>query len=1451
MTRKLFNDCKITNDESQPVKLVDVSVDTLNKTYIFIFAADKLITSDYYQEILTNLRVKFCDVKITLKFTIADCSLKNIDNNKIINYLQYFRKIDEKIDGILHDVPITVTDDAICLQAVNEFKKNFIVSNIDLLQNYLAQIGLPDVKIEVKAMAKEKVAERVEELKAKQEEKIQEIAVDTSNRPRALWGDDITSKKPLKISEVIDPQNMLRNVTVEGVVYEAEIREFPKSALLTFSIADEHGTTITCKSFTGFMNKPPTYQHLASLKTGMVVKVSGQKEYDKFVSDEVITVTSVLVISNETPISNRKDESNEKRVELHLHSNMSKNNGVGKIEDYFKLANYFGHKSVGITDHYGVESFVSGESYGKKYNIKPIYGVEATIIDDPILCFNSNEQLIADQTFVVFDLESTGLSANMNQIIEIGASKVKNGMIIDSYQTFVKIDEPLSPFITELTGITDEDLKMGIELKDALLQFRMFIKDCTLVAHNATFDLQFLNSNYLKTLNVIIENPVIDTLQLSRFLSPERTYHTLKIISKLYNVKLDSSEHHRADYDALKTAEMFIGMMDKFADLGLVTLNDLNAKNNINKSRGNHVLIYAKTQESLTSLYELVSISNTITYHLEPRILRSDIERLRDQLIIISSGCKNGEIIDGYLNKTEPEFKKLFDFYDFIEILPPPQYCELIANGTFTSFEQIETMHKRIIEITNSKNILVVGNGNAHYTEPNLSITKEILLSNDYRASKVSKNSNGVEVFTDKIKFKSTLEGKVDKIRNQFYKTTDELLADFNYLGEDLAREIVIKNTNIVADMTDELVIVPEGLSTPEILGVDNKMETMAYEFAHKHYGNPLPNVIEERLSRELKSIIQSGYSVVYYISHKLVKHSLEAGYLVGSRGSVGSSVVATFMEITEVNPLPPHYVCPHCQYSEFVEGGLVSSGFDLPKKMCPNCQTNLHRDGQDIPFETFLGFEGDKVPDIDLNFSGEFQEEAFEFVRSAEKLNDNELFDVDHAFRAGTISTMAEKTAYACTANYFDLIDKNVRKSDIAYISKELNGIKRTTGQHPGGIIVVPKHQSIYEFTPVGYPADDVTKSWRTTHFDFHSIHDNLLKLDILGHDDPTMLKRLEELTQIDPKTVDIVDEKVMGLFSGTESIGITEEQILCELGTQGIPEFGTSFVMEMLKDTKPKTFGELIQISGLSHGTNVWLGNAKDLIDSETCELKQVIGCRDDIMVYLVYQGLEPADSFRIMEKVRKGKGVASDDIELMRSKNVPEWYIDSCQKIAYMFPKAHAVAYVLMALRIGYYKVYHPLQYYCAYFSSRVSDFDAPSMIRGSESLTNKIEMLTSSTSDLGDKSMSDVKRKNILNSLKISLEMVERGFSFMKFDLNLSMAKDFVVSADGQGLIMPFIAIEGLGEKEAQSIVDERKKSSFMTIEDFRSRTGLKKKSFEQLEIFGVFENLEETNQVTLF
>lgn len=1445
---KLFEDINITVDNDQPLFVKNVDVDLYASSWTVNLLAERLITSDYFAKIDNQFNSHFKDKvkKVIITLTLKDSDFKKIDKERIIHYIDYFKKKNGRIDSSLSAIRYSVSDNGVNFEIMNSFEQNLLNSCLPLLKSEFSRIGLREVEFNITKVNEEVAKAKMEEIFAKREKELERPIVASKPKTKVAWGDDISSRKSLPLSEVVDPHNMINNAVFEGVIFDLELREFPKTALLTIMVADDAGTTMICKSFTGFMGKPPTQSHLAQLKKGMVVKIAGKRTYDKFVRDEVIEMNSVMILNESKPFTLRADTSADKRVELHVHSKMSKNNGISSMDDYGRLAKHFGHDAIAVTDHHGVQAFVEAESIAKKYGLKIIYGVETTIVDDPILCFNPNDDLLSDRVYTVFDTETTGLSANMNKLIEIGATKLKDGIVIDSYQAFIKIDQPVSAFTTELTGITDQDLASGMELKDALLEFKKFCSGTVLVAHNAKFDMQFMNANYKKELNYIIDNPVIDTMELSRFLNKERTYHTLKILCKNYGVALDSKNHHRADYDAEKTAEMFSKMLVEVDNLGITTLAELNTANDINKSRGHHALIYVKTQEALRDLYELVSLSNIRDYFREPRMLKKDIERLREDLIIVSSGCQNGEIIDAYLNLTDEQFKKTFDFYDFIEILPPSQYAELIDNGTFNDFTEVETMHKKIIEIANNKGIKVIASGNTHFTEPELYTAKEIIMAKDFKATKTKKNKDGIEEFIDKIKFKSLVASKKAKYQGQFFKSTDEMLDIFSYLDEETRTEIVITNTNIIKDMVDVLKIIPDDLFTPEIEGVDDKLVEMVNDYAHERYGQELPQIIVDRLAKEVNSITKYGFSVIYYISHKLVKHSLDNGYLVGSRGSVGSSLVATFMEITEVNPLPPHYVCPKCKVSEWIMDGSYGSGYDLPMKDCPTCNVDMIRDGQDIPFETFLGFEGDKVPDIDLNFSGEFQGQAFEFVRSRERLNDPELFDYAHAFRAGTIGTIAEKTAFAYVRNYFELLDKPTRKSDILYVSKNLDGIKRTTGQHPGGIIVVPTHRSIYEFTPIAYPAEDMSQPWQTTHFDFHAIHDNLLKLDILGHDDPTMLKRLFDLTGVDPKYVNITDPKVMELFSGTASLGVEPDKILSDLGTQGVPEFGTNFVMEMLKDTKPSTFSELVQISGLSHGTDVWLGNAKDLIDEGTCVLKDVIGCRDDIMVYLMYQGVEPSSAFTIMEKVRKGKGVTDAEIAIMKKEGVPDWYIESCQKIKYMFPKAHAAAYVLMALRIAYYKVYYPLHYYAAYFSSRVSDFDAPSMIRGSESLKNKIEMINNFEDE-----MSDVKRKSILNSLKMSLEMVERGYTFDTFSIEKSEAFNFVLNDAETGLVMPFSTIDGLGEKEAIRIVEERTAGPFMTKEDFKKRTKVKKKSFEQLEVFNVFEGLEDDNQVSLF
>ncbi len=1437
------------DDESNNLQIKNVDYLLNKKEVIINLTGENILHYDLYLEITKKLN-DYLNVDDSYKIIYKYHPKKQIYSPEtLINYYHHMLEQSKDLKLILSNVSIKVDKDnnIVTFNLNSKHDEKIIKFQENKIKETLKNYGFSDLKFvyHYKEITDDFNKEMEDKIK-KSEEKI--IKKSSENKKVAknikLFGDDYTSAVKIQIIDIVNPSNQLKKVTFEGKVYNKELRDLKKSSLLTIMVTD--GTSsIICKTFTGFGNRPPKYEDLNKINEGMKLLITGNKAYDKFINDEVIDIDSITILETEDKITSREDTSVNKRIELHTHTKMSTNNGISLIKDYMKIAKHFGHEAIAITDHNGVQGFVDAEKYSKEYDIKPIYGVEATVVDTPLVIRNVKNLQIEEPTYTIFDLETTGLSANFNKIIEIGAVKVKGQQIISRFQTFIKIDEPLSKFTTDLTGITDEDLANGISCKEALKDFKEYYKDTVLVAHNATFDYQFLNKNEISELNEQVDVPVLDTLELSRIINEENTFHSLKILAKKYGVQMDSSSHHRADYDSEKLAEIFISMQKQIQNdfPHFKTLEDLQ-NTNVNKSRGFHELIYVKNQKGLSDLYKLISISHTDDYLLEPRIRTKYIKDNQENFLVVGSGCIKSKLIDYYLNKTEEELQQLIKYYDYIEIHPIKQYSELISNGTFKSEDDIKKMHVDLIKIANAVETKVIASSNAHFINPDLHKIKEVLLGKDLRANKVKKDKGtGEDIFPDIQKFKNLVQEKTDKFQSQYYHTTEEMLDAFEHI--DNKEEIVITNPNDLNSQIEEVQIISKELFTPEIDGVEKKLTNMVYEHAKNIYSDNLPKIVEDRLKKEVNSITKYGFSVIYYISHKLVKYSLDHGYLVGSRGSVGSSLVATFMDITEINPLPPHYVCPKCKYSEFFTDGQYASGFDLPNKTCPNCDEQLIKDGQDIPFETFLGFEGDKVPDIDLNFSGDFQAKAHDYVRSKEKLNDDELFDYNHAFKAGTIGTLAEKTAFAYVKNYFELLEADTRKSDILLYSKECEGIKRTTGQHPGGIIVVPNHLNVYDFTPVQYPANDKTQSWQTTHFDFHSIHDNLLKLDILGHDDPTMLKKLYDLTGVDPKYIDVSDEKVMQLFTSTKSIGIDDKEYFT-LGTLGVPEFGTDFVMGMLKETKPSTFSELVQISGLSHGTDVWLGNARNLIEQGICKLKDVIGCRDDIMVDLMYQGIEPKVAFSIMENVRKGKGLTSEEIAILKEKNIDEWYIDSCQKIKYMFPKAHAAAYVLMALRIAYYKVYYPLEYYCAYFSSRVDDFEPISMLKGVDGLKKRIALL-----DEFDNDMSELKKKNLLNSLKMSLEMTTRGFNFLKFDLNKSQAFEFIIDKENNGLIMPFSIIDGLGEKEAISIVEQREIKPFVTKEDLKKRTKIKKKTLEQLEFYNVLDELEESNQMSLF
>ena len=1109
----------------------------------------------------------------------------------------------------------------------------------------------------------------------------------------------------------------------------------------------------------------------------------------------------------------RMDNSEEKRVELHLHTKMSAMDAVSSAGDLVKRAAKWGHRAVAITDHGVAQAFpdahkaVCGLRKAGK-DIKVIYGIEGYLINDT--CPGTHlSDLDPNGSFVVFDIETTGLSPKECKITEIGAIKIEHGKITDKFSQLINPGVPIPPNITDLTGITDEMVADKPHIDSVLPEFLEFCHGCAVVAHNAQFDCGFIRYNAAE-LNLEFHNKTVDTLKLSRELFPNERKHSLDAICKRLGVSLEN--HHRAVDDATATAEIFL----KFVELAHKNKDDADEVINIDtrpellKRQKYHIILLAKNYVGLKNLYQLISKSNLKYFYKKPIMPKSVIEQFRDG-IIIGSACEAGELYRAILDgKSDDELLDIAAFYDYLEIQPLGNNSFMLRNGTVTSTTELEDINKKIISLGDKLNMMTVATCDVHFMDPKDAMYRRVLL--------------GAQGFSD-----------ADEQAPLYLRTTEEMLDEFAYLG-DRAKEVVITNTNKIADMCEVIQPVKDGSYPPSIENCEQDLVDMCHKKAHRIYGEVLPDIVQKRMDKELDCIVNYGYSVMYMIAHKLVKKSNEAGYLVGSRGSVGSSFAAFLSDITEVNALCPHYVCPNCKHSEWFEHGEYPTGIDMPDKNCPECGTKYKKDGLMIPFETFLGFKGDKVPDIDLNFSGEYQATAHKYV--------GELFGEGYVFKAGTIGTIADKTAIGFAKKYYEQKGIDAPEEELMRISRGMVDVKRTTGQHPGGIIVCPKTMDIHDFCPIQHPADKKDSDIITTHFDFHSIHDNLLKLDILGHDDPSTIRMLEDLTGLNASELPLGDPKVMTLFSGTEALGVTPEQIGSKVGTFGVPEFGTSFVRGMLVDTKPTTFVELLIISGLSHGTDVWLNNAQDLVKAGTASLAEVIGLRDDIMVYLIQHGLEPGTAFKIMEFVRKGRaakeGMPEEFESAMRENNVPEWYIDSCKKIKYMFPKAHAAAYVMMALRIAYFKVYYPAEFYIAYFTVRADLFDAALMTKGVEKVKSEMHRLI-----LKGNTMSATE-KSIYTILEICLEMYERGIKFLPVDLYKSHARKF--RKIGNDILPPLNAFAGVGDAAADAIMNAAQEGKFLSKEDLKNRAGITKAVMETLEENGVLRDLSDTSQI---
>ena len=1256
---------------------------------------------------------------------------------------------------------------------------------------------------------------------------------------------------------------------LRGTVVYSEIRPGRNSATATFIITDQKDSIFVKKRLMNDSEK----RFANEIQIGLTMLVEGMALYDNYYGEVIINAYNIAKSNTVLPKTNRLDEAKQKRIELHVHTKMSALDGVNTMEEYVERAKYWGHSGIAVTDHGSVQSFPDLFALSKQHGIKGIYGLELTYVNDEAIRIASGSKsgLLSDQTYIIFDIETTGLSVLYDSIIEIAAFKVKNSQTIDRFQTYIDNKIVLSEFTKEFTVITYSKLKGAPSLKQALQSFLTFAKDGILVAHNANFDVDFVKEKTLQLGLEWQEPPFIDTLVLSKTLFPSRQRYSLDSIAKLLGVQL--TNHHSASEDAEALKEIFMGLLaevkKQVASLKFNDLNLLLRREEFHKiPYPKHISLLVKQQAGLKNLYKILSAASTDFFDREAKVMKTYLDKHRKGLIV-SSGCRNSDFFEIALTKNHEALKQAASYYDLLEVQPPSSFAYLRFDNPQWK-EQLEDVIKRIVQVGKELGILVVATGDVHHLDPEDLIYREIMI-----ATPLVGGGGFHKLNSEKEK------------PSQHYLTTDEMLAEFAFLGEDVAYELVVTNTQKVFDMIETIEIFPKELFAPtdEFLaekGVPSirvKVENMVHQKAKKWYGESLPGIVKRRMDKELTSIITHHFSTIYYISHLLVKKSLDDGYLVGSRGSVGSSFVATLMDITEVNPLPPHYRCPNCQFTAFKKteeekalDGLtpfeeehqkwfdhVDCGYDLPDFACPNCNHPLKKDGHDIPFETFLGFKGDKVPDIDLNFSGDYQGEVHKYIRT--------LFGENYAFRAGTIGTCASKTAFGMVREYFEKRstpeEGKKRRAELDRLAQGIVGVKRTSGQHPGGIVVVPNNKEIYDVTPIQYPGDSTDKEWKTTHYDYHSFESNLFKLDVLGHDDPTMIRYLMDLVIehplefpfSQPEDIPIDDKQVYKMLSGTDIIGLKPEDIKSDVASYGIPELGTNFVRGMLRDTRPQNFAELVKISGLSHGTDVWSSNAQDLVlgkrnEFGRIEFKDIIGCRDDIMVDLIAYGMPPTLAFEIMEFVRKGKAPANPEkwatyADKMKAHKVPDWYIWSCSKIKYMFPKAHATAYVLMAMRIAWFKLYRPIYFYSAYFSKRANVFDVTAMVSGENGLSRKLDEIT----EKGDGASQ--RDKDLQVVLELALEMVKRGFQFRPIDINTSHATNFLITPDQKALIIPFIALESLGLTAANSVIDARKEKPFVSIEDVQSRTKLTTTHMERLADLGSFGELREQSQLSLF
>ena len=1318
-------------------------------------------------------------------------------------------------------------------------EKNNLLDHLEDINNFLQSYCLEPISLNININNDKKEEIKQEMAKSKNAVKTKE---ENSNIVLGVHQDG----DAIEIRNIIGE---MKNIILEAYIFgiEALERKGQKATAYIINLKVSDYTDSMLVKIVRF-NEEEFNKINKNLKEGKWLRIYGSAEMDNYLKQIVFNAKSIEIISSKDKVI--EDKSEEKRVELHLHTKMSQMDGVVDAIKLVKFARSLNHKAVAVTDHNCLQAFpdlyhavcdINSKIENEEDKFKVIYGSELNIVNNTIdLIYNLKEYSLLDEEYVVFDTETTGFTPFVDQMIEIGAVKIKNGVVTDRFDELINPNRKLPDKIVELTNITDEMLEDKDTEENVTKKFIAWVKDAPMVAHNAKFDIGFIEAAYSKYNLGEFTNTVVDTMSMARMLYPNWKNHKLSTLVKNLEVPWDESAHHRADYDSEGTAIAFYKMAKQADKMNIETTTKLygsvNQEELIKFSKPFHMNVLVKNKVGLKNLFKIISYANTkyLFKNSEPKLPRKELDTYREGLLF-GSGCVNGEIFNEAFTKEDEELAKMMQYYDYIEVQPPECYAYLINSDDtrIRSMADILGHLNKIIRVARDAGVLVCATGDVHHLKREDKIYRDIIIAQKTNGKLHPLNRNGITP------------------PDMHFYTTDEMLEAFAFLDKDLAYEIVVTNPNIIASKCEIVEVIIETGGIPFSPKIDNSKEIvkeMVYNRAHELYGENLPEIIEERIDNELKGIIGGGFDVIYLIAQKLVKKSNDDGYLVGSRGSVGSSFVATMMGITEVNPLPSHYRCPKCKLSLFknengedlaIEYGI---GFDLPDKLCPNCNTLMQKDGEDMPFATFLGFNADKVPDIDLNFSDLNQAAAHEYTKV--------LFGVDNVYRAGTIGTVAEKTAFGFVRGYCEKLNISMRNIEIERIAKGCVGVKRTTGQHPGGIVVIPGYMDVFDFTPYQYPAEDIDANWRTTHFDYHAIDQDVLKLDILGHTDPTQLRMLQDLTGIDVKTIPFDDKETMGIFLSPKPLGVTKEQILNDTGTLGVPEFGTPFTIGMLRDTKPTTFAELIKISGLSHGTDVWLGNAQELIKKNIVPFKEVIGCRDDIMVYLIQNGLEPLKAFKIMEFVRKGKASKDPEgwakhVEVMKEAGIPDWYIDSCHKIKYMFPKAHAAAYVMSAFRIAWFKVHKPAEYYASYFSTRFSDFDLETMIKGYDAIKQKINEIVAKGYDATNKETS------VLETLKLALEATARGFKFGNIDLQKSDSKNYIIADDGITLISPFRTLDGLGDSVANQIIEARNEKPFYCIEDFQTRGHVNQTTLEKLKSLGVLDGMPESAQLSLF